>query len=46
MKEDPVVRAALGTRYADYYEKVKREEWRVFNQSVTDWEITQYLPTY
>jgi len=45
-EQDAVVQAALGTDYARYYVQVKREEWRQYNQSVSRWELEQYLPIY
>ncbi len=46
LEGDEVVRQALGTEYADYYIDCKREEWRDYHQSVTDWERERYLPIY
>lgn len=45
-EEDDVVRAALGSGYADYYVKVKREEWRQYNWTVSQWELDRYLPAF
>jgi len=46
LEADEVVRGALGPDYADLYIRVKREEWRQYNQSVTQWERDRYLPVY
>jgi glutamine synthetase len=43
LEEDEVVKAALGSTYADYYIQVKREEWRRYHNSVSQWEIDNYL---
>src|SRR5579872_375325 len=45
-ERDPVVQSALGECYAQHYVKVKREEWRQYNQSVSQWERDRYLPIY
>jgi glutamine synthetase len=45
-EQDPVIQDALGTDYACQYIKVKREEWRRYNQTVSQWEVDQYLPVY
>src|SRR5262249_45398371 len=37
-EQDSVVRGALGETYAKEYVRVKREEWREYNQTVSDWE--------
>jgi len=46
LEGDEVLREALGAEYADYYIDCKREEWRDYHQSVTDWERDRYLPIY
>ena len=46
MAADEVVCGALGGEYADYYLECKREEWREYHQTVTDWERERYLPIY
>lgn len=45
-ERDAVVQSALGECYAQHYVKVKREEWRQYNQSVSQWERDRYLPVY
>ena len=45
-RQDSVVCEALGTDYATYYAGVKLEEWRRYHQSVSEWEIAEYLKTY
>ena len=43
---DEVVRAGLGLEYADYYLECKREEWRAYHQTVSDWEREHYMHIY
>ncbi len=43
---DDVIRNALGTEYADYYIRVKREEWRDYHLSVSQWETDKYIEVY
>jgi glutamine synthetase len=45
-EQDEVVQQALGKEYAAYYAGVKREEWRQYHQSISQWERDQYLQTY
>ena len=46
LEEDEVVKNALGTEYADYYIQVKREEWRQYHSTVSQWETENYLGLY
>ena len=46
LEQDEVVKAALGETYADYYIGVKREEWREYHRSVSQWELDNYLNVY
>ena len=46
LEQDEVVRGALGETYADYYIGVKREEWREYHRSVSQWELDNYLNVY
>jgi glutamine synthetase len=46
LEEDEVVKGALGVEYANYYIQVKREEWRRYHNSVSQWEIENYLGVY
>ncbi len=43
LAQDEVVRGALGTVYADYYIQKKSEEWESYHNSVSPWELEQYL---
>jgi glutamine synthetase len=50
LKENDVVRAALGRGrdedYADYFIKVKREEWDRYHEQVSAWEVSEYLTRF
>ena len=46
LEEDEVIREALGLEYAAYYLECKREEWRSYHQSVSDWERDTYLSVF
>lgn len=46
LERDCVVQGAPGFEYAKEYVRVKREEWRQFNQTVTEWERNRYLVSY
>ncbi len=43
LAQDPVVLDALGSPYGDYYGATKREEWKNYHDSVSQWEIDHYL---
>jgi glutamine synthetase len=45
-ERDEVLQQALGKEYAAYYVNVKREEWRQYHQSVSQWERDHYLKAY
>jgi len=45
-EQDEVVQQALGKDYAAYYTTVKREEWRQYHQSISQWERDHYLITH
>ena len=45
-EKDPVIREGLGAAFSDEYIKVKREEWRQYNQSVHPWELDRYLGSF
>ena len=45
-EQDAVLQQAMGTNYAAYYVGVKREEWREYHQTVSQWERDRYLKTY
>jgi glutamine synthetase len=46
LERDAVITGALGVDYAAYYLQVKREEWQRYHQSVSGWEIDNYLGVY
>jgi glutamine synthetase len=43
LEKDDVIKTALGSTYADYYIKVKREEWALYHRSISQWETENYL---
>ena len=45
-ERDPVLQQALGKEYSTYYAAVKREEWRQYHQSISQWERDHYLHTF
>ncbi len=46
LEQDEVIKAALGRKYADYYIQVKRAEWKRYHDSVSQWEVENYLGLY
>ncbi len=46
LEQDEVVKNALGATYAGYYIQTKREEWRRYHNSVSQWETDNYLGVY
>ena len=46
LEEDEIIKNALGNEYADYYIQVKREEWRNYHLSISQWENDNYLMVY
>jgi glutamine synthetase len=46
LEKDEVVLKALGSNYAAYYLQVKREEWKRYHDSVSQWETENYLGVY
>jgi glutamine synthetase len=50
LEQDDVIREALGRGrdedYADYFIRVKREEWNRYHEQVTPWEIKEYLTRF
>ncbi|MDH6365805.1 glutamine synthetase [Enterococcus sp. PF1-24] len=46
LRKDPVVLDALGTHIATNFVEAKRLEWASFRQTVSEWEIEQYLQLY
>jgi glutamine synthetase len=43
LEQDPVLMAALGPQYGPAYVAAKRAEWRSYHNSVSPWEVEQYL---
>ncbi len=46
LAQDEVIKAALGREYAEYYIQVKRDEWQRYHDSVSQWEVENYLGLY
>ena len=46
LTDDDVIKNALGNEYADYYIQAKRQEWRNYHLSVSQWERDRYLEVY
>jgi glutamine synthetase len=46
LEQDDVVKTSLGSAYADYYLRVKSDEWRNYHESVSQWEIDNYLRVF
>ena len=46
LENDTVILGALGSPYGEYYLQVKREEWKEYHDSVSEWEINTYLGQY
>jgi glutamine synthetase len=46
LEEDQVITEALGAEYAAAYLRAKREEWRQYHLSVSQWETDHYLGLY
>jgi glutamine synthetase len=46
LEKDNVIKSALGETYAAEYIRVKREEWRQYRNSVSQWEVENYLGVY
>jgi glutamine synthetase len=44
--QDKLLQEAIGIDYAQYYQRVKSEEWRAYHQSVSAWETENYLKLY
>lgn len=45
-ERDQILERALGRECAAYYSHVKREEWREYHQSISQWERDRYLYTF
>jgi glutamine synthetase len=46
LAHDEVIQAALGEEYARYFIDVKRDEWKRYHDSVSGWEVENYLGVY
>jgi glutamine synthetase len=43
MAKDSYARKVLGDDFVDHFGATRMHEWRLYEQSVTDWEIARYL---
>ncbi len=46
LEQDEVIKEAFGREYAEYYIQVKRDEWKRYHDSVSQWEVENYLGLY
>ncbi|RKU25993.1 type III glutamate--ammonia ligase [Candidatus Poribacteria bacterium] len=46
LQKDDIIKESLGQEYADYFIDVKREEWRNYHLSISQWESDNYLTVY
>lgn len=46
IERDAVILEALGKEYGAYYLKVKRAEWKRYHNSVSAWEVENYLEVF
>ena len=46
LEQDPVLMAALGPEYGPAYVAAKRAEWGAYHNSVSNWEVENYLGVY
>jgi glutamine synthetase len=46
LEKDEILARALGTGFTSYYIKVKNEEWRQYQRTVSNWEVERYLMAF
>lgn len=46
LKDDKVIRSALGEHIYEHFYENKLYEWQQYSSQITDWEIEQYLVQY
>ena len=50
LEKDDVLRAALGNTgtedYVDYFAKIKKNEFKLAHEQITQWELDRYLQLY
>jgi glutamine synthetase len=46
LKNNEVIRGALGEHLFNIYYEAKKDEWKSYIASVSDWEVKRYLETY
>ena len=45
MAKDSIARKVLGDRFVDHFGKSRLHEWKLWETSVTNWEIKRYIET-
>ncbi|CAG8490570.1 797_t:CDS:2, partial [Paraglomus occultum] len=45
MEKDSIARKVLGDRFVDHFGKSRLHEWRLWETSVTNWELKRYFET-
>ena len=43
MEENSIARQVLGDKFVDHYGKTRLHEWKLWENSVTNWEIKRYF---
>lgn len=43
LEKDGVIKDAIGREFAEYYIKIKRQEWTEYHNTVSQWEVDRYL---
>ncbi len=46
LEADELIIQALGPEYEKYYVEVKNDEWREYHNTVSEWEVDNYLGNY
>jgi glutamine synthetase len=46
LEKDDILRAVLGEEYAACFIRAKRDEWKRYHDSVSAWEVRNYLGLY
>jgi glutamine synthetase len=46
LEKDEILARALGRDFTSYYVKVKNEEWRQYQRTVSNWEVERYLMAF
>jgi len=46
LRDDPLAKKVLGSQMLNSFIRYKRDEWERYHQTVTDWEVQEYLRLY